>query len=380
MKSGNSWSYPDTISKDTQGAAGDISAVADTTGKVHVVWDQNFGSRTYTNVYYRCYKNNKWSSQIRLNCLPGAMNPDITIDRQQQLHIVWQQVINDSTSGTLVSHCDIYYKKLNGMDWSDEKNITNFPLGDACCPKIAVDGRGYIYVAWEEIGVTGLGGPDYSCWFSFSDGDDWAQPQVIQNGLGRYPRIAVNQVGMGCVIWSWSNVMTKFFINTKFTTADVMDHGLGWKILIDDNDTAFVIYSAREIDSVHNSGEIYYSKSALPDFSENGLANYMYMTFSGKANIVYELPTGGMATFELYDSIGRLVRKTDLGYRPKGKQIYKTCFTKFIWGSKRCLLLSHFYKKLQNTGENCPHKIGGCNEAFYYIYDCGTCWLYWFKI
>lgn len=306
------WSYIDTLSNYADGTAGIVRAVADTSGRIHVVWDQFIGSRFFTNIFYRCYDGETWLSPIQLNTLPGAMNPDIAIDSKQQLHVVWQQTTIDSSGAKNIAIRDIFYRKFDGEDWSEIINITNLPLGASCYPQVAVDGRGYIYVVWEEAGIKGVGASDYSCWFSFSDGDDWSHPTHL--GYGRSPRITVNKIGKGMIYGN----KPRFFYNNQFTEINEVS-GRIWDLFIDKNDTVHVALCRGS--EQYNSGEIYYSKCALPDFPELPDTYSACLTFLGKANIPYRLPEDGLVTFELYDTLGRLVKKVDLGYKPAGSYI-----------------------------------------------------------
>jgi|GEM_PF-4568599 len=329
-KEGGVWSPIDTLSKDTEGVAGIVQAVADTLSKVHVVWDQYVGSRYYTNVFYRYYDGENWLSPIKLNTLPGAMNPDIAIDSKQQLHIVWQQAQIDSATGKNIELNDIFYRKFDGNNWCEITNITNLPLGTSCDPKIAVDGRGYIYVVWDERGIKGLPGPDYSCWFSFSDGDDWSHPKIFEGTTNRYSNVAVNNEGKGCICWSWDIIKSEFFYNTQFTESTSIGDKIGiiWQLEIDNNDTVYAVFGCRESE-LHNDTEIYYSKCVIPDFPELSDTQFAYLTFIGKANIPYTLSEGGNVTFDLYDSLGRLIKRVDLGYKPAGSYIKPVSLASF---------------------------------------------------
>lgn len=333
-KEGGVWSPIDTLSKNTEGVAGIVQAVADTLGRVHVVWDQYISSRYYTNVFYRYYDGKKWVSPVRLNTLAGAMNPDIAIDSKQQLHIVWQQAQIDSSTAKNIELLDIFYQKFDGNNWSEITNITNLPLSGSCDPKIAVDGRGYIYVVWEERGIKGLPGPDYSCWFSFSDGDDWSQPQIFDGDNNRFPIITVSDGGEGCFFWTdfdgW--VHARFFNNNKVTEIynipTTNKNGFIWDAVIKE-DTVFAIFSCLENDTISNSAEIYYSKCVIPNFPELSDTQSAYLTFIGKANIPYTLSEGGNVTFDLYDSLGRFIKRVDLGYKPAGSYIKPVSLASF---------------------------------------------------
>lgn len=318
-KEGETWSSVDTLSINTEGVANIARAVTDTLGRVHVVWDQNISSRYYTNTFYRYYDGENWLSPIKLNALQGAMNPDIAIDLKQQLHIVWQQAQIDSSTGRNIELVDIFYRKFDGITWSEIKNISNLPYSASCHPRIAVDGRGYVYVVWEESGIKGLGASDYSCWFSFSDGDDWSHPQIFEGTPNRYPKVAVNNEGKGCISWSWGIIKSKFFYNSHFTEKDTIGDksGIIRQLEIDNNDTVYAVFGCRE-SQLHNDTEIYYSKCTLPNFSESSNTQFAYLTFIGKANIPYKLSEGGNVTFDLYDSLGRLIKRADLGYKPAG--------------------------------------------------------------
>jgi hypothetical protein len=338
----------DTLSKDTPGVAGSIEVAIDTLNRIHAVWDQHVISRKYTNIFYCCYSEGAWSSPIKLNTKPGAMNPDIAIDSKQHLHVVWQQVQIDSSGGGYVELRDIFHRNYDGENWSVIDNISNLPHSASCTPEIAVDECGYLYVVWEEHGITGLVGPDYSCWFSFSDGEDWSQPQIFEDTDGHYPYVAANKNGVGCIGWTSSAVEAKFFCNSRFTESSniINDDGIIHQLTITDCDTVYAVFG-RRMSELYNDTEVFYAKCALPDFPTLPDNHSAYLTFLGKANIPYRLPEDGIVIFELYDALGRLVKKVDLGYKPAGSYIKPVSLTSFKGASG--VYFYHIYTQTSET-------------------------------
>jgi len=159
---------------------------------------------------------------------------------------------------------------------------------------------------------------------------DVAVSQISEGTEDHYPYIAVNKRGVGCIGWTSSAVKTKFSYTSRFTeTSNIInDEGIIHQLTITDCDTVYAVFG-RRMSELYNDTEVFYAKCALPDFPELPDSHSAYLTFLGKANIPYRLPEGGFVIFELYDALGRLVKKVDVGYKPAGFYIKPVSLTSF---------------------------------------------------
>jgi len=89
-----------------------------------------------------------WTRPVSITNNPGpSLSPDLTVDDQGTVHIVWAQ---DSSPSQMQS---VYYaSKPVGQAWSVPSLLRWFQYGGNE-PRIASDGFGTLYVCWYEFGM-----------------------------------------------------------------------------------------------------------------------------------------------------------------------------------------------------------------------------------
>ncbi len=116
----------------------------DSNGYVHVVWhDYAYGA---LEIFYKKLDNNGLavSPDIRVTqTASNSLNPTLGIDSQNNVHIAWQEDNNGY---------DIFYKKLNnnGINLTGNIPVINNMYPHSVNPSLAIDKQDNIHVVWNE--------------------------------------------------------------------------------------------------------------------------------------------------------------------------------------------------------------------------------------
>ena len=186
------WSTPVNISG-SPGVSQEPAIAIDSSGTTHVVWQDNMPG--VYEVFYACKPaDGSWSAPIIIS--PDDTNasqyPDIAIDGDDNLHVVWQ---DDTALGTI----DIYYiNKTAGGPWSSEVVIYS-DAAPSMWPAIAIDNHDNLHVVWhdQEPG-------SYEIYYSMSmdGGSTWLPPAIISGAPGSYAAaIAIDSEDNLHVVW-----------------------------------------------------------------------------------------------------------------------------------------------------------------------------------
>jgi hypothetical protein len=170
------WSTPVNIS-DSPGASQQPAIAIDSDGTTHVVWQDNTPG-TYEIFYAFKPLDGSWSAPVNIsaNDTIASQYPDIAIDSDDNLHVVWQDE-------TALAITDIYYiNKTPGGPWSSEVDISN-NAGASRWPAIAIDNDDNLHVVWHDQ-TPGI----YEIYYSFSldGGLTWSPPDSISDGPSSY--------------------------------------------------------------------------------------------------------------------------------------------------------------------------------------------------
>ena len=250
---GGSWSpTPENISN-TPGDSQVPSIAADSSGSLHVVWDDD--TTGIAEIYYSGFTGGSWSSTPEnISNNPGqSWYSFIAVDSLDNLHVVWQ----DDTTGIT----EIYYSRFTGGSWSPTpENISNTP-GDSQVPSIAVESPTNLHVVWDDD-TTGIVEIYYSGW----TGGSWSPtPENISNntpGNSQFPSIAADSSGNLHVVWDDDTTGIAEIYYSRFTggswspTPENVSNtpGQSWYsfIAVDSSDNLHVVWMD------DTTGDIYY--------------------------------------------------------------------------------------------------------------------------
>lgn len=120
-----------------------LAAVGDT---LHMVYMETMDS-TVTQLAYRTFRNEAWSSPQTITNVPTGKRMVPSIDRgpDGSIHVAWWDTRADAWGGL----GKIYYRAKIGNIWLDEELLTD-PSANAMRPTIAVDDSGHVHVAWID--------------------------------------------------------------------------------------------------------------------------------------------------------------------------------------------------------------------------------------
>ena len=131
-RDGLSWSAPIPLTNDLSGAP---AIVSDRVGNVHIVW------ASAGDIFYTTSDRLTWPTPINVTNSLASNNPDLMIDQDQNVHIVWQKNVAGSY--------DIFHKYFNGISWTAEENISQTAM-NSIVPSIAVDQNRGLHVIWSD--------------------------------------------------------------------------------------------------------------------------------------------------------------------------------------------------------------------------------------
>jgi hypothetical protein len=140
---GVNWSAAKRFTR-ASGSSYGPNIIADSSGNVHVVWQDDFPGNS--EIYYKRSINggSTWGNIRRLTWTSGgSYNPFIFLDQYNTIHLVW----NDNTPGNQ----EIYYRVSTngGVNWSTSKRLT-WNSGISLSPIISVDLNDNIHIVWAD--------------------------------------------------------------------------------------------------------------------------------------------------------------------------------------------------------------------------------------
>jgi hypothetical protein len=158
----------------------------DSIGQVHVVMQGR------DNEIYYVYKglDGTWSSSFNLSSnLTFSKNPNIAIDGNNRIHVVWVDLGGPDNT-------EIFYRTFSNGAWSGSTNASNVP-GESQWAKIAVAPNGDAHIVWLELGANWGG-----CYYSSKLATDslWSVPE-----RGNYGPCYISVSETGDVHWLWAS-------------------------------------------------------------------------------------------------------------------------------------------------------------------------------
>ena len=157
------WTVTEVISIDKTDLAYVPSLVVDSENNVHVVWESVIlgGTLNEHQISYKYWDalSNSWSSIeiISTESTNGAFTPDIAVDDNNNLHVVWADETNYDSSG---DDRDIFYKKWNASTstWTTTDVVSTGSSDYSLNPDLSIDSSGNPHVVWVD---------DYEIFYSY---------------------------------------------------------------------------------------------------------------------------------------------------------------------------------------------------------------------
>ena len=183
------WSTPELVAEGT-GIIQDPQVVYDREETLHVVWQDYIGG---SGVIRYASKNitGAWSVPVELSTGPSGF-PSLTIDNENTVHVVWVQ------DGKI-----FYNNKPVGGGWALPVNLSETSTIWPSEPEIAVSIQGIVGVLWLESNPTRI--------VFVSKGLDgtWTEPVTLATGMLGSPKIAAGSDGTMYTLWEQNGVIYK---------------------------------------------------------------------------------------------------------------------------------------------------------------------------
>lgn len=171
--------------------------VADSNGKVHIVWMDApggwFGSEG--SLVHSYWNGSIWSTPATITSTNFPWLPSLAADAGGDIHL---------TFGTLnESPTKIYYSKYNGTSWSTPVVISNpTPGDDVWDSEITVDSLGNPHVVYTSIPAGTVGNERFT-YYTRWNGSSWTTPvNITESGtFHQFPTLAADSAGKVHVVW-----------------------------------------------------------------------------------------------------------------------------------------------------------------------------------
>ncbi len=209
------WTDPELISTESTDISEAPDIVIDNEGNVHVVWhdytNDYLGSGADVDVYYKRWNatSETWTLTEVVSNESGVTSeePKIDVDQNGNVYVVWYEHSDLGGSG---SDQDVFYKIWNATtnNWTLTGVVSAESDGASNEPDIAIDNTGNVHVVWHDYTNDYLGsGSDedifYKRWNASSN--TWTITEVVSigsTGPSRFAEIAVDSDGNAHVTWS----------------------------------------------------------------------------------------------------------------------------------------------------------------------------------
>lgn len=148
-----------------------------------------------------------WSPPRSVNAFGGTYMPDIAVDPEGMVHLLFDDWGYDPELDSIGGFADMFYRRStdHGRSWSVPVNLSR-SVGGSSRGQIKVDRAGGLHATWDEgwDRLSGLGDPDYSIYrYSDDGGLTWSTPVTVNTPLTGTAQLVSGADGRGGVLLLW---------------------------------------------------------------------------------------------------------------------------------------------------------------------------------
>jgi len=186
------------------------SLAVDSSGNVHIAWHDltdYAGCGNDLDIFYKRFEVGVgWTSTEVVSTESTGLSayPSLAVDSSGNIHVVW----DDNTDLECGSDRDIFYKRFEvGVGWTSTEVVSTESTGLSAYPSLAVDSSGNIHVTWHDNTTDYAdSGTDLDIFYKrFEVGVGWTSTEVVSTestGESRYPCLAVDLAGNVHIAWA----------------------------------------------------------------------------------------------------------------------------------------------------------------------------------
>jgi hypothetical protein len=202
-RDGEAWTGPAQVLASPESGSTEPELVAQG-DRLHAIWSSQDGKILYSSAFAEdAYTAGGWSEPRVLSEVGStAGEPDLVADAAGGLHAVFAVPINEGRG--------IYYtRSADGQTWTPPVQV--FDAAGAgwiatAQPQLAVDGYGFLHVAWVRTLLPGSQLPDGIYYARSLDvGQSWSEPQDVAIGEYAWPQISAAAEGRVHLVWQEAN-------------------------------------------------------------------------------------------------------------------------------------------------------------------------------
>ncbi len=208
-----SWSELELVSTDSSGAS-EVSEIAvDPSGTVHIAWlesDNILGSGTDRDICYRQKTSSGWGSTELVSTESDSTSTYLAIiaDSNGVAHVIWEDFANYLIAD---GDQDIYYKHRSAAGiWSAAEIVTDMSTSSTYNPDIQLDSQENIFIVWYDLTDILGSGPDGDVFYRKLNKDliTWSPIKLISSGSdlsSTGPKISKGVEGQLHIVWQDSS-------------------------------------------------------------------------------------------------------------------------------------------------------------------------------
>ena len=154
--SSSSWTTTEVVSTESTGDSSFPSLAVDSAGDIHVAWNDYTdytGSGTDEDIFYK-----RWDASfsawittevVSTESTSNSRFPSLSVDSTGNVHIAWEDNTIYAGAGT---DYDIFYKRWNtaSSSWTTTKVVSTVSASESSYPSLFIDSTGNVHIAWDD--------------------------------------------------------------------------------------------------------------------------------------------------------------------------------------------------------------------------------------